>query len=114
MEAWKKARVLTSDIYRLTQRGQFAHDYPLRTQLRRAGISVMLNIAEGSARRTDKEFAQFLFVATGSLAEVKSALYIARDLTYLNEQDFAALYYQADQISRMISRLIRYLRRSDP
>jgi four helix bundle protein len=48
-------------------------------QIRRAGVSAMLNIAEGLVRRTDKEFAQFLFVAHGSLAEIQSSLYIALD-----------------------------------
>ena len=89
----------------------FCSDYELRNQIRRAGISVMLNIAEGPARRTDREFCQYLFIASGSLAEIKSALYISLDQGYLTEKDVDSPYQQADRISRMLSRLITYLRR---
>ena len=71
----------------------------------------MLNIAEGSARRTDREFCHYLFIASGSLAEIKSVLYVSLDQGYLTEKDFESLYQQADRISRMLSRLITYLRR---
>jgi len=70
----------------------------------------MLNIAEGCARRTDKEFTQYLFIASGSIAELKSALYIALDQGYLVDQTFKQLFGRADEISRMISGLIKYLR----
>ncbi len=63
IEAWEKARKLVGAIYELTNSGRFSKDYALRDQIRRAATSIMLNIAEGFARRTDKEFAQFLFVA---------------------------------------------------
>jgi four helix bundle protein len=100
--AWQKARILTNSIYRETSAGAFAKDYSLRDQIRRAAVSVMLNIAEGFGRKTDKEFKQFLVQAHGSCAEIQAALYISLDQTYISQQVFQYLYDSADEISRMI------------
>ena len=61
---------MAKNIYNTTSNGDYARDYSLKDQLRRASISVMSNIAEGYARQTDKEFNQFLHIALGSIAEV--------------------------------------------
>ena len=106
---WQKARQLVKEVYRVTELGEFKRDYGLKDQMRRATTSVMLNIAEGFARRTNKEFGYFLFVSHGSVAEVQSILYIASDLKYLDKAAFDKLYSQCDEISRMISGLITYL-----
>jgi four helix bundle protein len=71
----------------------------------------MLNIAEGCGRRTDKEFCYFLFVAIGSIAEIQSALYIALDQRYLDQQGFHQLMSMADEVGRMLSGLVKHLRR---
>jgi four helix bundle protein len=71
----------------------------------------MSNIAEGFARRTGKEFTQFLFVAKGSAAEVQSLLYVARDQEYLNDTDFSKLYDKSDEVARILSGFITSLRR---
>lgn len=112
IEAWKKARVLVGKVYEVTSDGRFSRDYALRDQIRRAAISIMLNTAEGFARRTDKEFSQYLFVAHGSLAETQSALYIALDQKYIDEMSFKQLYDLSAEISRMLSGLIKYLRKT--
>jgi four helix bundle protein len=70
----------------------------------------MANIAEGFARRSNKEFMQFLFIAISSAAEVQSPLYIAIDQHYITQEIFATIYHQAAKTSRLISGLIRYLR----
>jgi len=88
IEAWQKMRELVRGIYQATNEGNFARDYSLRDQIRRASVSVMSNIAEGYARQTDKEFGQFLHIALGSVAEVQSYLYIAQDLGHLSDKDF--------------------------
>lgn len=111
IQAWQQARRLTREIYKITAHSEFASDFALRDQIRRAVISVMLNIAEGFARRSNKEFAQFLFVAHGSVAEVQSALYIAGDLNYITPTEFESLYQTAEEISKMLSGLIKYLRK---
>jgi four helix bundle protein len=112
IESWKKARKLVGDIYRVTSDGRFSKDFALHDQIRRASISIMLNIAEGFGRRTDKEFAQFLFVALGSAAEVQSALYIALDQKYIDEPAFQDLYNRSSEVARMISGFIKYLRKT--
>ncbi len=106
---WQKARALVRDIYRITESKGFGRDYGLKDQIRRASVSIMLNTAEGFARQTNKEFGRFLFMSHGSVAEVQSILYIALDLNYVSGEEFQILYAQRDEISRMISGLIKHL-----
>ena len=110
--AWQKARGLVKEVYRVSSDGRFAKDYSLRDQLRRAAVSVMLNIAEGFARKTNKEFIQFLVIAHGSTAEVQSALYVAIDQKYISQTQFEALYKRTDEISKLIMGFSNYLRKS--
>jgi four helix bundle protein len=110
--AWHKARGLVQEVYRLSGDGRFSKDYGLREQLRRAAVSVMLNIAEGFARKTSREFMQFLVVAHGSVAEVQSALYVTLDQAYVSQTQFVSLYKRAEETSKLIMGLSNYLRRS--
>jgi four helix bundle protein len=68
--AWQKARLVTNLIYSVTKSGDFTKDFGLRDQIRRASVSIMANIAEGFARRSDKDFAYFLNISRSSTAEV--------------------------------------------
>jgi four helix bundle protein len=79
IEAWQKARSLTSRIYSESNSGKFQRDFGLRDQIRRASVAVMSNIAEGFERAGNKEFLQFLSIAKGSAGEVKSQLFVALD-----------------------------------
>ncbi len=108
--AWQRARTLVRDIYEVTSRGNFAKDYSLKDQIRRASISVMSNIAEGFSRHTDREFIQFLHVAKGSISEVQSQLYVALDLKYISEATFKELYELLEEAIRLISGFVRYLK----
>lgn len=110
LDIWQKARVLNKQIYAVSSTGQFAKDYCLQNQIRRASISVMSNIAEGFERDGAKEFVQFLSVAKGSLGELMSQLYIAFDLSYLGKQSLDELLETSDGLSRNISGFMRYLR----
>ena len=112
IEGWKKARELTRKIYIITAKGDFAKDYGLRDQIRRASVSVMSNIAEGFERGGNKEFRQFLSMAKGSAAEVRSQLYVAFDSGYLEEADFRTLYELAEETGRLIGGLMNYLYKS--
>lgn len=85
---WQKARIIVKEIYGITKQGNFTKDYSLKDQIRRAAVSVMLNISEGFCRKTHKEFKQFLFFAHGSLGEIQSALYVAIDQEYISQQIF--------------------------
>ena len=109
IESWQGARALVKAIYEITRQGDFARDYGLRDQIRRAAVSIMSNIAEGFERGSDREFRHFLHIAKGSAGEVRSLLYVALDLEYLDEPTHARLSDRADKLSRQIARFIRYL-----
>jgi four helix bundle protein len=112
IEAWQKARELTRELYAVSNQGAFSRDFGLRDQIRRAGVSIMANIAEGFERDGTAEFVQFLAVAKGSAAEVVSHLYIASDQGYIAKEDFDRLAAKATEVARMIAALMIYLRRS--
>lgn len=107
--SWKKARKLNKEIYRITSGNNFAKDFALRDQIRRASISISSNIAEGYGRKTDKEFIYFLNVAKASCYEVKSQLYLALDVNYLAKDMFNEVYAICDDISKTIYGLIKHL-----
>lgn len=103
--AWQKARDLTRLIYQLCNDGNFARDYGLRDQIRRAAVSMMSNLAEGFDRAGRAEFHQFLVIAKGSCAEVRSQLYVALDAGYLPQHEFDAAINRAEELARIIGGL---------
>lgn len=113
IEAWQKARILTRQVYDITNQESFRRDMSLVDQIRRASVSIMSNIAEGHERDSAKEFLYFLSVAKGSSGEVRSQMYVAFDRQYINQETFNTLYETATQVSRMISGLMKYLRQSE-
>lgn len=84
IQAWQKVYDVTLQIYKITGESNFAKDFSLKDQIRRASVSIMANIAEGHGRRTNVEFANFLNIARGSVAETQSHLYIALGLKYID------------------------------
>jgi four helix bundle protein len=111
LECWREARELTRQVYEAVGKNNgWRQDFRLREQIQSASGSVMANIAEGFARRSNREFIQFLFVSMASAAEVQSHLYIAADQGYLPKASFDSIYGQAEKTSRIISGLITYLR----
>lgn len=109
LKVWQVSRELVNSIYNFTGNNQFSKDFSLKDQIRRSSVSVMANISEGFARRSSKEFAQFLNIAHASVAEVQFHLYIALDLGYINNQDFETMYNKCFEISKMIHGLQNYL-----
>jgi four helix bundle protein len=103
--AWQKARKLTSNIYKVSNIGEFARDFGLKDQIRRAGVSVMSNIAEGFERGRPTEFHQFLSIAKGSCAELRSQLYVALDVGYVVGDDFRALMSEAIEVGQIVGGL---------
>ncbi len=112
LACWQKGRDLTKSVYQVTRGGEFAKDYALRDQIRRACISVTSNIAEGFERGGDKEFHQFLSQAKGSCGEVRSQLYVALDEAYVAEAQFEPIKTLAIETSRAIAGMMGYLTRS--
>ena len=112
IESWKIARTLTNRVYEVSRQGEFARDFGLRDQIRRAAVSIMSNIAEGYDRSGTGEFIQFLATAKGSAAEVRCQLYIALDQGYIEDQSFAELARATVDTQSLIGGLMNYLRRS--
>ncbi|MDB4728023.1 four helix bundle protein [Saprospiraceae bacterium] len=83
LTCWKASRELVKLVYKLSSTGNLARDFDTKSQLRRAALSMMNNIAEGFARFSKKEFIRFLDISQSSGAEVKSMIYVLEDLEYL-------------------------------
>ncbi len=111
IKAWKKARFITTSVYKISSSGDFATDFDLKKQMRRASVSIMANIAEGYGRRTRAEFANHLNIARGSAFEVQSLLYVALDLFYIDESKFEEVYSDLTEVSKMTLALAQYLRK---
>ena len=103
--AWQKARELNKMIYSITSQKEFNSDYALKDQIRRASVSVMSNIAEGFERASRKEFHRFLVIAKGSCAEVRSQLFVAYDVEYIEQETFEKLHEMTSELGRIIGGL---------
>ncbi len=110
IEAWREARKLTADLYKVTQDRGFRGDPALRDQLRRAAVSIMANIAEGFDAGSNREFLQFLSYAFRSASEVQSHLYVALDQKYIFEETFSRLNSRTLRVKSLIGGFRRYLR----
>lgn len=109
--AWQKSRELVKSVYQLTRQSDgFKGDFGLKDQIRRAAVSSMSNVAEGYGRKGDKEFANYLNIASGSVAEVQSQLYVALDLNYIDMNSFETVYALADETSRLLTGFMKYLK----
>ncbi len=107
---WQKSRAFTSSIYFLVNNNNYIKkDYSLSDQLKRATVSIMLNIAEGFERGSNKDFAHFMDIAKGSAGEVRSILYILLDNKYIEVQKFEKIKIDIEDISAQLSSLKRYL-----
>ena len=110
IEAWQQARKLVNMVYEAIKKNSaFRRDFRLVNQLQDAAVSSMRNIAEGFARKGNREFIQFLFISKSSAAEVQSHLYVGLDQGYLSKEDFERIYSQAEIVSKMDSAFIKYL-----
>ena len=107
---WQDARKITNEIYFLTKKFPKEELFGLTSQIRRASISIMSNIAEGFNRRSKKEFISFLIFSRASTFEVQNDLYIALDLEYINKDEFEKYYKFTEKIAMSINKLIKYLR----
>ena len=105
--AWQKARELTIAVYRTFRETK---DFGFKNQIERASVSIMNNIAEGFDRQTNKEFKQFLYIAKGSCAEVRSMLYLAKDLEKITLDNFNKLYNLSEEISKLLFGFIKSIK----
>ena len=110
LPVWRSAKDLAILIYRVTSQGKISRNYGLKDQIQRAAVSVSSNIAEGFERGTKQEFIQFLYIARGSCGELRSQLYIAKEIGYLNDEEFKKLCEATRKVSKQISGFIEYLK----
>jgi four helix bundle protein len=106
---WQKAKELTNFVYKYSSDGEFARDFGLRDQMRRAAVSIMSNIAEGFESQTQAMFIKYLAHAKGSAGELRAQLYIARDQGYVTDEEFKMILLLAEICSKQLARFIHYL-----
>ena len=111
LEVWRASMDLALEVYKVTTGFPTDERYGLTSQLRRAGVSVPSNIAEGHARKSDGAFLNHVRIALGSLAELGTQLEIATRLTYLDEKRSLALFGEVDRSRQMLHGLRRSLER---
>jgi len=106
LAVWRQAVALGDSIYHATRAFPDTEKYGLTAQLRRAAVSLTSNIAEGCGRGTDRELAQFLRIARGSVNEIESQLYFARRQGFIEAEEWSLLDAEAQRISGMLKSLI--------
>lgn len=109
MEVWLAARYFTKDIYIVSKNFPEDEKYGMTSQIRRASVSVVLNIAEGMARRTDKEKARFINIAYSSAIEVINCLILSNDFEWLTDEKYKELRLKMEHITNQLNSLYRAL-----
>ena len=109
LDVWRKAIDYANDVYDVTVKFPDCERFGLTSQLRRAAVSISSNIAEGSGRSTNKDFARFVEIAYGSTMETVSQLCIGIKRDYVTRPDFERLTQTADDLARMLSGLRKSL-----
>ena len=108
LQVCQEAKAVVVDIYRITNEGNFSKDFGLRDQLRRAGVSIPSNIAEGDEQDTNKQSNRHFHIAKGSAAEVITQLIIAEEIGYLKLSETEALINRVEKIAAMLNKLIQH------
>lgn len=112
LRVFDEAHRLTLLIYKLTKTFPKSEAYGLTSQIRRSSASVAANIVEGNSRGHKKEFLQFLYLANGSLEETKYHLLLAKDLGYLDVNEYDNVHFQSEIVGKLLTGLINYCKKS--
>lgn len=110
LHAWQIAYELALDIYKITKKFSQQELYALTSQLQRAAVSVPANIAEGYERNHKKEYQQYPFIAKGSLGEIETYLMLARDLGYIQPEEYDTIDEKRSKSARTLIGLIKSLK----
>ena len=113
LDVFQLAHEITIEVYNLTKKFPDHEKYGLISQIRRASMSIPMNLMEGSHRLNRKEYRQFVGIARGSVGELKYQLMLSRDLTYLKEDTYKRLREKAESISKMLTKLAASLADTD-
>jgi four helix bundle protein len=111
LRTWQNARQLVKLIYAIAKRLPKYELYDLGSQMRRAVISISLNIAEGHQRGTWKEYVHFLYISRGSAAEVEAQLIHCRDVGYFSEEELIPVMNLVIEVRKQLSSLIASVKR---
>jgi len=106
LDVWKLARQFTNVIYKITKNFSKDEQFGLTSQIRRASVSIILNIAEGSDRKSDADYARFLKISKGSLDEVIAGCYIALDQEMITQKQFEFIYESSHKLAKKLNALI--------
>ena len=109
LDVFKLAHEMALKIYAITQSFPDDERYGLSSQMRRAAYSVPSNLAEGSGRMNRKEYKYFVGIARGSAAELRYQLLLAKDLGYLDQEEYVLIKSDYDRVSQMLTALARSL-----
>lgn len=104
---WQKSKEITIDTYKIFRN---LKDFNFKSQIERASVSIMNNIAEGFERKTNNEYKYFLYIAKGSAGEFRSMIYLAKELGYISQNQFDLLYDKILVISKMLAKFIQSLK----
>ena len=110
LDVWKKSVLLVTSIYEVTKTFPKDEIYGITNQIRRSAVSIPSNMAEGSARKGEKEFIQFLYISLGSMAELETQLIIANNLKYVKLNDYELMTGRLEEIRKMIIGLIKFVK----
>lgn len=109
--AWKNSFDLVKNVYNLTNEFPKDERFGFISQLRRAAVSIPVNIAEGAARKSSKEFIQFLHISMGSMTEIDTLLLLSIELGFINRNESEVLLEKLDHIGKLIYGLIKKIER---
>jgi len=107
LDVWKLSIDFVTHIYKITQSFPSEEKFGLTNQMRRAAVSIPSNIAEGAARKSDKENIQFLYISLGSLSELETQLIISQNLDYFDSKE---TLYELRTIKSKLINYIKYLK----
>ena len=110
LDVWKKSVSLVTSIYEVTKTFPKDEIYGITNQIRRSAVSIPSNMAEGSARKGEKEFIQFLYISLGSMAELETQLIIANNLKYVKLNDYELMTGRLEEIRKMLIGLIKFVK----
>ena len=110
LKVWQKAHQFALAVYKVTKDFPREELYRLTSQIRRSSMSIPTNIAEGTGRFTDKDFARFLQISMGSASEAEYQLLLARDLGFISNEKYVPLQAQIVEIKKMLASFLRTLR----
>ena len=112
LKVWQKSYALCLEIYKMTNSFPREEVYGLKSQIRRAAVSVPSNIAEGYGRKTTLDYIRYLYISYGSNCELETQLLLSSDLNYVKNGEMKGIQRELGEVERMLKALIKSLEKS--